>query len=108
ISLRLIYLNASLGGEAALEYRRFYPFRDDRILELPFDDRLRQAGYTVRYFQAKLSYRARIFAVANWQISVDQFWERVPQPEFQLDSDLTTIDSEDLTMDITDTFDIEV
>lgn len=107
ITLRLIYLNGMLGGEGSLEYRRIYPFRDDRILELPFDERLRHAGYTVRYFQAKLGYRARVYANANWQISIDQFWEFVPQPEFQLDSDLTTIDSEDLTMDITDTFDLE-
>ncbi|MEA5448352.1 hypothetical protein VB780_07220 [Leptolyngbya sp. CCNP1308] len=107
ISLRLVYLNGALGKEAALEYRRIYPFRDDRIHLFPFDEKLRQSGYTIRYFQAKLGHRARPYAVANWQISIDQFWDRVSRPEMQLDSELTTIDSDELTMDITDTFDIE-
>lgn len=107
-SLRLVYSNALVGGQGALEYRRVYPFRDDRIYEFPFDERLRQAGYTVRYFQIKLNYRARLYAIANWQITIAQFWERVPRPEFQLDSQLTTQDSEDLTVDITNTLDIEV
>ena len=100
ISLRVIYLNGSLGGAAALDYLRIYALRDDRIFLLPFDQRLRQAGYTIRFFQARLSHRARVFTAANWQISIDQFWERVSQPEFQLDSSLTTIDSDNLTMDI--------
>lgn len=108
ISIRLIYQNSAVGGQGSLEYRRVYPFRDDRIFEFPFDERLREAGYHVRYFQAKLGYRARVFTSANWQVSISQFWEPVSQPEFQLDSDLTTIDAEDLTMDITNTLDIEV
>lgn len=73
IMLRLLYADNEFYEDSYFENRRIYSTRDERLLFLPFNLVMKQAGYTVRYFQARLNYRARIFETANWQITLDQF-----------------------------------
>lgn len=71
--LRLLYADNEFYEDSYFENRRIYSTQDDRLLIIPFNPVMAQAGYSVRYFQAKFSYRARIFESANWQLTIDQF-----------------------------------
>jgi hypothetical protein len=78
ILLRLLYADNEFYEDSYFENKRIYSTRDERLIHLPFNPVFAQSGYTVRYFQARLSYRARIFEAANWQITLDQFLPDAP------------------------------
>ena len=73
IQIRLLYANEEFFEDAYFETRRIYPTQDERLLYLPFNPVMATAGYTVRYFQARFSPRARILAAANWTITISEF-----------------------------------
>lgn len=73
IRLRLFYADDLYYEDGYFETKRVYATRDEQLLVLPFNLILGQAGYNVRYFQARFNMRARIYENANWQISLDQF-----------------------------------
>ncbi|MBE9137668.1 hypothetical protein IQ254_10650 [Nodosilinea sp. LEGE 07088] len=78
IQLRLLYANNEFYEDSYFETRRIYPTTDERLLYLPFNPVFASAGYTVRYFQARLSFRARVFESANWQVALDEFLPDAP------------------------------
>lgn len=81
IMLRLLYADNEFYEDGYFENRRIYAMTEERLLVIPFEPVMKQAGYTVRYFQAKFSYRTRVYESANWQISLDQFLgESEPAP----------------------------
>jgi hypothetical protein len=73
IRLRLLYADDTSYEDGYFETQRLYASRDEQLLVLPFNLILGQAGYNVRYFQARLNLRARTYANANWQVNIDQF-----------------------------------
>lgn len=73
IQIRLLYANDEFYEDAYFETRRIYPTQDERLIYLPFNPVMQQAGYTVRYFQARFSPYARILAAANWEITISEF-----------------------------------
>lgn len=73
IRLRLLYADAVSFEDGYFESQRLYASRDEQLILKPFSSILAQAGYNVRYFQARLNLRARPYATANWQINIDQF-----------------------------------
>lgn len=73
IRIRLFYANDEFYEDGYFEATRLYATRDEQLMIFPFSLILGQAGYNVRYFQARLNLRARPYAIANWQLNVDQF-----------------------------------
>lgn len=73
-------------GTGYLQFSSVYPtagrygFRkcgsdtEDRIINMAIPQALLEAGLTSRYIECRLNYRARLYAVANWQVSID-VWE---------------------------------
>ncbi|PZV07830.1 MAG: hypothetical protein DCF32_06260 [Leptolyngbya sp.] len=73
IRLRLLYADAETYEDGYFESKRLYASQDEQLLVLPFSPILAEAGYNVRYFQARLNLRARPYATANWQLTLEQF-----------------------------------
>ncbi|MBE9159723.1 hypothetical protein IQ265_23220 [Nodosilinea sp. LEGE 06152] len=68
IRLRLVQADGSF-----YEMGRLYATRDEQLITYPLDPVLIEAGYVARRFQLKLNMRARIFAVANWQVTIEEY-----------------------------------
>lgn len=73
IRLRLLYADHQFYEDAFFETERIYSGPDERLIAIPFNPIMREAGYNVRYFQARFNQRARIYENANWQVTLDQF-----------------------------------
>lgn len=73
IRLRLFYADDESYDDGFFETQRLYANQDTDLLLLPFNQIMARAGYSVRYFQARLNLRARPYATANWQVSISQF-----------------------------------
>lgn len=56
-------------------FRRIGSDTADRMFTLAVPEVMQLAGLTTRYIEVKLSYNARIYSGANWQVSVDQWIE---------------------------------
>lgn len=68
IRLRMVQADGSF-----YETDRIYATRDVELLTFPLDPVLVEAGYVARRFQLKLNMRARIFATANWQVTIEEY-----------------------------------
>lgn len=73
IRVRMLYADNEFYEDGYFETTRVYATRDERLIYLPFNPALQAAGYNVRYFQARLNARARIYEVANWQVNFSEF-----------------------------------
>ena len=80
IQLRLFYSDTVYYEDAYFEIKRLYPNTDERLMYLPFNPVMASAGYTVRYFQARLSPWARIQTAANWTLAIDEWTGPSPDP----------------------------
>lgn len=81
IQLRLLYANQVSYEDAYFEIKRLYPNPDERLIYLPFNPVMAAAGYSVRYFQARLSPWARIQTAANWTLTIDEWTGATPDPD---------------------------
>lgn len=73
VRLRMLYADNEFYEDGYFETERVYAARDERLIYLPFNPALQAAGYNVRYFQARLNSRARIYATANWRVNLSEF-----------------------------------
>lgn len=73
IRVRLFYADQTTFEDGFFETRRLYATKDEQLIALPFNPILAQAGYNVRYFQARLNLQARPYDGANWQLAIEQF-----------------------------------
>lgn len=79
IRLRAVHQDGSF-----YESKRLFATRDQQLLVMPPSPALAEAGYFVRRFQVRLNMRARIFATANWQVSIDEYSESLDDDPFQV------------------------
>lgn len=66
-------LSAVYGDAGRFGFRRIYADYNERSIILPVPESLSTAGFTTRTLEIKFSLRARIYADAQWQVSVDQW-----------------------------------
>lgn len=62
----------AVGG--AGQTRRLYPTDEQKILTFLIPPELNQADGWVRYFQARLSDRARVFAGQTWNLKLEEYY----------------------------------
>lgn len=79
-----IRLRAVQSDGSFYETKSIYATRDQQLLVLPPSAALAEAGYFVRRFEIRLNLRARIFATANWQVSIDEYSASTADDPFQI------------------------
>lgn len=64
--LSSVYADAGIAG-----FRRFYSNDDQLLIEMPNPQEFIDAGLLVRYIQLRLGIQTRLYADANWQITLE-------------------------------------
>ena len=68
-----LQLSSVYDGAGRYGFRRVGSDTEDRLVVMPVPEELILAGLNSRYIEIKLSYSARVYENANWQVSVDKW-----------------------------------
>ena len=61
-----VFANSGISG-----FRRFYSNNEPLLMEMPIPDEFVDAGLLVRYIQVKLGIRTRLYADADYQVTLE-------------------------------------